>query len=209
MTVTIKHALLALLSQGHSTTYSLKRDFEASTGQAWPLNVGQVHTTLQRLERDGLVRRLDPEPSADGSSVTEPYEITDAGREELAQWWQTPVARLQPARDELVIKLAMAVSIHAPDIAGIVQRQRSATMRALHDFTRLKSDPKARDAQHEPLVWELVLENHIYTAEAELRWLDQIEGTVARAARTPRKAAPAPAQTHLIREDHDQPTPQR
>lgn len=181
--MSIKHALLALLGLGPSTTYALRRDFEASTGASWPLNVGQVHSTLQRLERDGLVHRLPPEPSADGSSMTEPFEITPAGRAELASWWQTPVQRLQPSRDELVIKLAMAVSVHAPDIADIVQRQRAATMRALHDFTRLKQDARAREAQAEPLVWALVLENHIYSAEAELRWLDQIEGTVAKAAR--------------------------
>lgn len=173
--MSIKHALLALLSQGPSTTYALRRDFEASTGASWPLNVGQVHTTLQRLERDGLVVRLEPD---EGS---EPFEITRAGRDELAAWWQTPVQRLQPAREELVIKLAMAVAVHNADVADIIQRQRTATMRALHDFTRLKGEPPS-DARHtEPLVWALVLENHIFQAEAELRWLDQIEGTVARA----------------------------
>lgn len=179
--MSIKHALLALLSQGPSTTYALRRDFEASTGATWPLNVGQVHTTLQRLERDGLVARLEPAPSTDGSSVTEPFEITAAGRDELTSWWQTPVQRLQPAREEVVIKLAMAVAVHAPDITEIVQRQRTATMTALHDFTRLKSDSSTDPTQTEPLVWALVLENHIYATEAELRWLDQIEGTVARA----------------------------
>lgn len=187
--MTIKHALLALLSLGPSTTYALRRDFEESSGSAWPLNVGQVHTTLARLERDGLVARLEPQPSLDGSSVTEPFEITAAGREQLARWWRTPVDRMQPARDELVIKLAMAVSVHAPDIAEIVQRQRNTTMRALHDFTRLKADPQARADQAEPLVWALVLENHIYQAEAELRWLDQIETVVARAQTRPRDAA--------------------
>ena len=200
--MTIKQSLLALLAQGRSTTYALKRDFEASTGQVWPLNVGQVHTTLQRLERDGLVHRLDPEPSADGSSMTEPFEITDAGLAELDSWWRTPVARLQPARDELVIKLAMAVSVQVADIDGIVQRQRSATMRALHDFTRLKADHKTRADQPDPMVWQLVLENHIYNAEAELRWLDQIQGTVAKARPDPRAARP-------VVETQEQPTPQR
>lgn len=188
--MSIKHALLALLSQGPSTTYALRRDFEASTGASWPLNVGQVHTTLQRLERDGLVVRLEPD------ETSEPFAISDAGRAELVDWWQTPVQRLQPAREELVIKLAMAVAIHAPDIAEIVQRQRSATMTALHDFTRLKADPPSD--QTEPLVWALVLENHIYLAEAELRWLDQIEGTVARASRgVPTGTTPTTSQADL------------
>jgi len=45
--------------------YGLKTEFEAATGDVWPLNVGQVYTTLGRLERDGLVtaeavRRMRP-----------------------------------------------------------------------------------------------------------------------------------------------------
>jgi DNA-binding PadR family transcriptional regulator len=35
--------------------YGLKTEYEAATADVWPLNVGQVYTTLSRLERDGLV----------------------------------------------------------------------------------------------------------------------------------------------------------
>ena len=37
--------------------YQLRVAFEESTGGTWPLNIGQVYSTLSRLERDGLVRR--------------------------------------------------------------------------------------------------------------------------------------------------------
>src|ERR1700683_1407694 len=55
-----RHAMLALLSEGPRYGLRLREEFEARTGEVWPLNVGQVYTTLQRLERDGLV-------GADGS----------------------------------------------------------------------------------------------------------------------------------------------
>lgn len=48
-------SLLALLSQGPAYGARIKAEFEAHTGRAFPLNVGQVYTTLARLERDGLV----------------------------------------------------------------------------------------------------------------------------------------------------------
>ena len=48
-------SLLALLSQGPAYGARIKAEFEARTGHAFPLNVGQVYTTLARLERDGLV----------------------------------------------------------------------------------------------------------------------------------------------------------
>ena len=53
--MSVRHALLALLSEGPKYGLQLRQEFEARTGEVWPLNVGQVYTTLQRLERDGLV----------------------------------------------------------------------------------------------------------------------------------------------------------
>ena len=54
---------------------------ESRTGDVWPLNVGKVYTTLQRLERDGLV-----ETDADGERSQKRYRITAAGARELADW---------------------------------------------------------------------------------------------------------------------------
>ena len=63
--MSVRHALLALLSEGPKYGLQLREEFEANTGQVWPLNVGQVYTTLQRLERDGLVTAIgDGEPAA-------------------------------------------------------------------------------------------------------------------------------------------------
>ena len=53
--MSVRHVLLALLSEGPEYGLQLREEFEARTGEVWPLNVGQVYTTLQRLERDGLV----------------------------------------------------------------------------------------------------------------------------------------------------------
>ena len=57
--MSVPHALLALLSEGPKYGLQLRQEFEAKTGEVWPLNVGQVYTTLQRLERDGLVESDD------------------------------------------------------------------------------------------------------------------------------------------------------
>src|SRR6266536_1269635 len=101
--VSVRHSLLALLSAGPMHGYGLKTEFEAATGDIWPLNVGQVYTTLGRLERDGLVTA---EADADGQKV---YEITEAGRGELGRWFETPVPREVIPRQELAIKLVFAV----------------------------------------------------------------------------------------------------
>ena len=109
----IRHGLLALLSQGPRYGYQLRAEFEASTGATWPLNIGQVYTTLSRLERDGLVS--PGEQDEQGRVV---YTITEAGRAEMERWFATPVAQADRPRDELVIKLAMAVTAEGGRAAG-------------------------------------------------------------------------------------------
>jgi DNA-binding PadR family transcriptional regulator len=178
----IRHGLLALLDEGPAYGYQLKAAFEDRTGGTWPLNIGQVYTTLARAERDGLVAQLDAD--TEGRVV---YEITDAGRREVARWFGEPVRREVAPRDELTIKLAVAVTAPGVDIAAIVQTQRAETMRTLQALTRLKidADPAADTA------WHLVLERLIFDAEAESRWLDHVESRLQRASAA-RRVAGAP-----------------
>ncbi|HET6212125.1 MAG TPA: PadR family transcriptional regulator [Micromonosporaceae bacterium] len=180
--MSIRHGLLALLERGPMYGYQLRAAFEESTGATWPLNIGQVYTTLSRLERDELVRPL-PEPEG----AQRPYEITDAGRAELALWFATPISRSDRPRDELAIKLALALTTPRVDVRTVVQTQRTATMRTLQEYTRLK----ARDAKPDDLSWRLVLDAMIFQAEAEIRWLDHCEASLVRY--TPPGAAPAVA----------------
>ena len=173
--MSIRHGLLALLERGPSHGYSLRAEFDAATGATWPLNVGQVYTTLDRLERDGLVAQ-DGEPDPEGRIG---YRITDEGRQELTSWFRSPVSAKSAPRDELSIKLALAVTTPGVDVLGVVQTQRTATMTALQELTRLKAqapDPAA------DLAWSLVLDSLVFRAEAEIRWLDHCEARVARAA---------------------------
>ena len=84
--MSVRHALLALLSEGPKYGLQLRQEFEARTGEVWPLNVGQVYTTLQRLERDGLVESDD----ADGDGPQKRFRITAAGRRGAHDWLRTP-----------------------------------------------------------------------------------------------------------------------
>ena len=55
--MSIRQGILAMLAAGPRYGYQLRTEFEERTGGTWPLNIGQVYTTLSRLERDGLVDR--------------------------------------------------------------------------------------------------------------------------------------------------------
>ena len=196
--MSVKHGLLALLVEGPRYGYELKSGFEARTGATWPLNVGQVYTTLSRLERDGFVEGTGAD---DGGHVM--YVATAAGHEEVAAWFTTPVARTQPPRDELAIKLALAVTVPGVDVGTVIQQQRSATMGALQDYTRVKR--AGGDGSPDDLAWSLVLDSLVFNAEAEVRWLDHCEARLRRAAvenpptDTPTRPATSPARERTTR----------
>src|SRR3954447_7552000 len=114
--MSIRHALLALLTEGPKYGLQLRQEFEARTGEVWPLNVGQVYTTLQRLERDALVVSDD---MPDGPQRS--YRISAAGRRELNSWLQAPPDMLQPPRDELVMKVLVAVRVPGVDVRDVIQ----------------------------------------------------------------------------------------
>ncbi|HET8768364.1 MAG TPA: PadR family transcriptional regulator [Pedococcus sp.] len=191
--MSVKQGLLALLATEPMYGARLRAEFETRTGGTWPLNVGQVYTTLARLERDGLVEEVGAD---DEGRIS--YRLTAAGRQEVARWWLSPVDRETTPRDELVIKLALAVTVPGVDVRRVVQTQRTATLRHLQDLTRLKqrattSREAATDHGDADLAWLLVLENLIYAGEAEVRWLDHVEARLAREATRPRTRTADPA----------------
>jgi DNA-binding PadR family transcriptional regulator len=185
--MSVPHSLLALLRTGPMYGYQLRAEFERATGSTWPLNIGQVYTTLSRLERDGLV-------AAQGADAEgrQRYELTIAGVAAVESWFAAPVTLGDRPRDELAIKLALAATTPGLDARRVVQTQRTATMQRLQELTRLKRDVPADGPPPEDLAWSLVLDNLRFTAEAELRWLDHCEGALARARRTT-TSRPAPA----------------
>ncbi|MGR4881566.1 PadR family transcriptional regulator [Streptomyces sp. LARHCF249] len=181
--MSIRHGLLALLERGPRYGSQLRTEFESRTGSTWPLNVGQVYTTLARLERDGLVA-----PGGEDAAGHTLYAITDDGRTELRQWYERPVDRANPPRDELSIKLAMAVGAPGVDIRAVIQSQRHATIKAMQDYTRLKATALAaveggRSRERDDVAWLLVLEQLIFQTEAEARWLDHCESRLVRLSR--------------------------
>ena len=185
--MTVRHGLVALLAERPMGVYELRKQFDARTGGTWPLNIGQVYTTIQRLVRDGLA---EPLPHEYVSGEVEPYRRTEAGYLEAEAWWTKPVNRTVPDRDELVIKLALAAASPDVDVPAVVHTQRVESMRALRDYTRLKAAQSVDVTTRQDLAWTLVLDNLIFSAEAEVRWLDHVETSVARAAETLIESAP-------------------
>jgi DNA-binding PadR family transcriptional regulator len=182
--MSVRHALLALLSEGPKYGLQLRQEFEARTGEVWPLNVGQVYTTLQRLERDGLVE-------SDGAEEEGPqkgFRITSDGAEELAGWLRTPPDLSSPPRDELVIKVLVALRMPEVDVHEVIQVHRRYLVELMQQWTRLKEDEGQFD-----LSFALVVDAELFRLDSVVRWLDSADGRLKRAEFDP----PRPTDTEF------------
>jgi DNA-binding PadR family transcriptional regulator len=177
--VSVRHALLGLLSEGPKYGHQLRQEFEATTADVWPLNVGQVYTTLQRLERDGLV-------ASDDVADTGPqkgFRITAEGQEELDRWLRTPPDLTSPPRDELVIKVLVALGVPGVDVHDVLQVHRRYLIELMQQWTRLKEDEAEFD-----LSLALVVDAELFRLDSVVRWLDAAGGRLKRMSLEPSRA---------------------
>jgi len=184
----IKEGLLALLATEPMYGYQLKSQLENATGNGVDLNIGQVYSTLQRMERDGLV-----EPGVEDEEGRVVYSITDQGRATLARWGDRPESLAQ-GRDELSIKVLLSIHTSALDPNRVIEVQRRETMGLLQHYVQLRSSSEDQD-----LAWQLHLDRLIYNAEAELRWLDRVEERLSTVALKATASAPTYEQQEVKR----------
>lgn len=179
--MSIRHSLLIILTQGPCYGYQLRSEFDRRTGSTWPLNVGQIYNTLDRLARDDLVTKASAPYDADAvSSPQTYYTITDAGKLEAELWLSTPVDSYSASRDELAIKLAIAVTLPGIDAHAVIERQRKRTRDAVDALSLIAEEREdARDAS--AFAEQLVKDSLLAHAHAELQWLDHVEAALTTA----------------------------
>lgn len=137
------------------------------------MNVGQVYTTLQRLERDGLV--VSDDTTEEGPQKV--FRITAEGKAELAGWLRTPPDLSSPPRDELVIKVLIAARLPGVDVHEVIQEHRRYLVQLMQEWTRLKEYAADRD-----LEFALVVDAELFRLDSVVRWLDAADGRIKRAA---------------------------
>lgn len=170
----VKEGLLALLDAGPGHCYQLKTSFEEVTGDAWRLNVGQVYSTLERLERDGLIDAVEPLSEA----AKRTFVLTEDGRSTLGAWWEASGTDDPPPRDELVLKVLFAVEHGTDHAMRVVTHQRTALLELLQ---RRRREGRA-GSEGSSLASQLVGDALMVRAEADLRWLDLCESRLSEVA---------------------------
>ena len=167
--MSVRFGLLALLDEAPSHGYNLKTAFERRTGGSW---AAQHRAGLHDdpAARARWARRVDRR----GRRRPPGYRITPAGAISSATWFDNPVVAEAPARDELTIKVLLAVAAGDVDVTALLQRQRRASVEQLQAYTRrkAKADPQ-RD-----VAFLILLDALIFRTEAEIRWLDACDARI-------------------------------
>jgi DNA-binding PadR family transcriptional regulator len=179
--MSVRYALLALLSEEPKPGLQLREEFETWAGEAWPLNEGQVDATLQRLEREGLVE--SGTAAADGPQ--EGFRITPGGEQELGCWLHAPPELAFPSRDEpatpshdeLAMKILVALRVPGTDVHEVIQVHRRYLVELMQQCTRIKQDK----ASHE-LSLALAVDAELFRLDSVIRWLDAADGRLERTA---------------------------
>jgi DNA-binding PadR family transcriptional regulator len=179
--LSVKYALLGLLALQPQHGYELKSALEQELVPLSPLNFGQIYTTLERLERDGLVaHRVVTQDERPDKKV---YDLTGEGRRELARWLGTASAPALDLRNETFLKLVLAGSlrgrIDGADPSLVIAAERRASFARLHEVAQARLEVEGGAAQPEV---GLLLDLASLRLEAFLKWLDRCEDVLARGA---------------------------
>lgn len=179
--MSVRHAILGLLSQHPRHGYELRSAFSAVVGgeENWDVKPAQIYTTLDRLEEAGLVVRQS-EIGEGEEPARRIYAITPAGTKALREWFSVGVVP-EHQRDEFFVKLMTALVAGEKNISSLVQTQRVTLFQELHAATTLRDnyDPHTEMAQI------LLLDKAIMHLEADLRWLDFAEVRLEEVKRQP------------------------
>jgi DNA-binding PadR family transcriptional regulator len=164
--VSLKFGVMGLLSREPLHGYEVKNRFEEMLGGTWEVNIGQIYTTLQRLERDGLVRPV----GSRGDRGKLLYELSPEGRKALDGWLAEPDSGPQHLHEDIYVKLLLANRIANGDLPHLLGRQKRAYLQRLRDLNRLEERAR-RDGRMD---LARLVRGALLHAEADLKWMDEL-----------------------------------
>lgn len=135
--------------------YDVQRELKTWRAETWSqVRSGSIYHALGQLEKEGHLRRSDPEPSATGPAKTR-YVVTPQGAGELPRLVRRALVSLNP--EEFAAGVAFMTLLSRADVILLVEQRRrehEEVERYLHDLPR--EDDPATPATHPEIIgsWE-------------------------------------------------------
>jgi PadR family transcriptional regulator AphA len=184
--MSLRHALLALVSGGPLTGYDAVKHFRSSVGHLWHAPDSQIYPELRRMQAEGLLEATEV-PWGTKSATKTQYSLTQAGREALAAWQSAPLT-YAPERDQPHLLAAYfewgtaesASERLAEHIAFFTAARDSARSQAQEIRDRTSPTLQRRFAVTDPADWDRIAafklfayEGKIARAQAEIEWAER------------------------------------
>ena len=115
--MSLRHAVLGLLSLSPSTGYELTQRFDRSLSNAWHASHSQIYPELSKLEAEGMV-----EVVAEGARRSRTWAATDAGRQELRRW-MVEAEPVRPQRNETALRWFLVFLLEPADRHAVLERE--------------------------------------------------------------------------------------
>ena len=165
-----KHALLGLLLDRPAYRYQLGDRLRERLGPAWKINSGQLYQTIERLELDGLIERIDS--ATDDQHERHVFAVTPAGEDEFEHWFDGSIGRTRLMRRPLLVKITLAGPERLQNTLQEIDNYERECAACLREHLSLREaiplDGLRVRADHELL--RLNLSADIMQMEAELGW---------------------------------------
>jgi len=201
--MSLKHALLGILTVKPMTGYELKQFFDSSVQHFWNAELSQIYPTLKQLEEQGWVdKRVEVQESRPNKKI---YEITSDGRVEFARWVRQPMPA-SDMRDPFMIKVFFGAELPVEDMLVILRRQMEEEQKVL-GFSetvlrgRIREGVKELHSPRHGLFWTLTLEMANEYRRAYIDWCERSMRLLEASRRAPAEPPPSrdSIQSRLLR----------
>lgn len=176
--MSLRHAVLGLLTERPASGYDLMKLFETSLANVWPATQSQVYGELGKLATAGLLT-----VSAEGPRGRKEYAVTGAGRAELHHW----LAETEPdrvRRSETMLRVFFLGLMTAPEATAFLGLEAA---RAAEEGAALRELEESVDWGDDPLSvhGRLALEYGLRLSAMQEEWARWAAGQIASRAGSP------------------------
>jgi PadR family transcriptional regulator, regulatory protein AphA len=162
--MSLRFALLGLLSDQAMSGYDLTKRFEESLRYVWPARHSQIYPELNRLNDEGLIEIVD-----EGPRGRKEYRTTEAGRDAVREW----LLETEPewsVRNEPALRSFFLWMLDPEDARRHLREYRDWFQGRLVAYRSIK-EHWTPETEGECSAW-VVLELGLIQAEANVRWAE-------------------------------------
>jgi PadR family transcriptional regulator AphA len=173
--MSLRHAVLGLLSTGPASGYDLLKRFEISLANVWPATQSQLYSELNRMADADLVK-----VAAEGPRGRKEYAITEAGHEELRHW----LVNVEPdrlRRSDMLLRVFF-LNLVSPEDAVDYLRNQAAYAAGQHDELEAISEALANEDGNLAVYGRIALEWGLRFSAMSRDWAEWAQTEVRAAA---------------------------